>query len=240
MFEHHYQYFKQSNKTTSLYISIFDSHSKTNQQTPYHSYTMSSLATGTKTTPSRKPRVRFDEEGIAVDYAERGVLYGTQKIDQPDTPYIYYDSEEDDYSAQIMVAEYSTSGEPQRMMASQLQEKLGLIAQQQEAQQQTKKTTNQSGGDGDGNDQDSSNKSAPVTPLKKWEQAEKRMDFESKRRQLYAQEGTVFAQGPQTLNEHDDEDIDLPEGWVSLKSRSDGAKFYYNAMKDVTTWKRPE
>jgi hypothetical protein len=201
-----------------------------NKQT--NKFQMSSILTNANTPKRVPPRVRFDEEGIAVDYAERGVLYGTQKIDQVDTPFIYYDSEEDDYSSNIMVAEYAPDGEPQKMMASELQAKLGLLAQQQQQEQQEQERKQENG---------ETNEKTPVKEPKKWEQVERRMDFESKRRMLYAQEGNTFARGtlPNDVQEGDD-DLLLPSGWVIMKSRTDGAKFYYHAGSNTTQWERPE
>jgi hypothetical protein len=102
--------------------------------------TRSSLLTTKKSTPSIKPRVKFDEEGIAVDYAERGVLYGTQTIDQVETPYIYYDSDEDPI-VHLNKATSEEIGVPQRMEAAQLQEKLGLLQSQQESASNKTTTT---------------------------------------------------------------------------------------------------
>ena len=198
---------------------------------------MTSLST--KTTPSSKPRVKFDEAGIAVDYAERGVLYGTQKIDQADTPYIYYDSDEEktENPSSTMVAQYSTKGEPQRMEAADLQRKLGLLVQQQQQQQQQQQ---------DGADQ-MNVKEEGSAPTQKWEQAEKRMDFESRRRQLYAQEGRTFtaqqdgsdAEVVVAVVEEGGEENMLPPGWCEMKSRSDGAVFYYHEKNNLTQWETP-
>ena len=40
-----------------------------------------------------KPRVRWNEDGIAKDMEERGKVYGTMKIDQLETPYLYLDQD---------------------------------------------------------------------------------------------------------------------------------------------------
>ena len=212
---------------------------------------MSSLAPidrSTKSTPSTKPRVKFDEDGIAVDYAERGVLYGTQKIDQVETPYIYYDSDEDP----IVHLNSNTSNElgvPQRMEAAQLQAKLGLLLAQQ-----TKATTAAVATATSPMTTTTSPLTAPTQPSAgpaKWEQAEKRMDFESKRRQLYAAEGNAFAKGTGGEGEEqvpleqriDEErfarDALLPNGWISMASRSDGAIFYYHHDTNTTQWTVP-
>ena len=232
---------------------------------------MSSLAA----TPGAKPRVRFHEAGIAVDMAERGVLYGTQKIDQVETPYIYYDPERDP-----IVAQYNEHGRGPEMVAEQLQIKLGLLAQEQAHAQQQQQQQQQhleeeqggqgerdqatraqlaaagaallvaAGGAGDGEDgaaSSSSSVSAMQTPpprMKKWEQAEKRMDFEAKRRELYAKEGHTFkanlnsAAGDAGVVTEDAQGP-LPVGWTVLLSRADGSPFYFHPASQKTQWERP-
>ena len=75
---------------------------------------MSALAESNSRQAGSDRRVTFDEDGIAVDMAERGVLYGTQKINQPETPYIYYNPEEDPDVA----AQFTRSGSPVKVHVS--------------------------------------------------------------------------------------------------------------------------
>eukprot|EP00946_MAST-07B_sp_MAST-7B-sp1_P003615 g3615.t1 len=149
-------------------------------------------------TPGRssKPRVRFNEEGIAVDMRERGVLYGTQKIDQIETPYIYYDPERDP-----IVAQYTEGAPGPEMVASELQEKLGLLAREQKLDDEAERARLAADGaalfagasaSSDVADSGSVAMQTPPPKLKKWEQAERRMEFEARRRELYAKEGHTF------------------------------------------------
>ena len=72
-----------------------------------------------------KPRVKFNEDEIAVDMEERGKIYGTMKIDQVETPFIYYDMDEDP-----LVAQYKPNEAPQKVEAKALQEALGILLEQ--------------------------------------------------------------------------------------------------------------
>ena len=109
-----------------------------------------------------KPRVRWNEDGIAKDMEERGKVYGTMKIDQVETPFIYYDEEDDP-----MVSQYKPNGEPEKMEAVQLQDALGILAEQQKGN---------CGG---------------AQPMQQWERADRRMEFLSNRDKLYSQEAAV-------------------------------------------------
>ncbi len=117
-----------------------------------------------------KPRVKFNEEGIAKDMEERGKIYGTMKIDQIETPFIYYDEDEDP-----MVSQYKPDGNPQKMEAVKLQEALGILAEQQKGN---------CGGE---------------QPLQQWEKADRRMVFISNRDKLYSQEAVVSSNVVETI-----------------------------------------
>jgi hypothetical protein len=84
--------------------------------------------------PARRPsrrdsnaRAKWDEPTIAVHMKERGVLYGTMKIDHPDTPYLYYDKENDEAFEHV-------KGElPKTVDITELQDRLGVLHLAQEA-----------------------------------------------------------------------------------------------------------
>lgn len=209
------------------------------------------IASSVRSTPSSKPRVSFDEAGIAVDYAERGVLYGTQKIDQVDTPFIY-PIELDEAEGDPVVQQYTPSGPPEAIKASELQRALGIVADAQAAAAAaTARPSSPSAGgsevEGDSAGADGDTAAAAVgmrtPPPQRWQQAERRMDFEARRRQLYAAEGSAFASGEaeklDAVDAKEDLGSGLPEGWSVLHSRSDGAPFYFHAESGTTQWKRP-
>ena len=79
-----------------------------------------------------KPRITWDEHGLATDAKERGVAYGTQKIDHPDTPYLYYDEEEPGH-----IRAHDSGGAPhciggEKVEVDALKRALGLVASAQE------------------------------------------------------------------------------------------------------------
>ncbi|KAG8459801.1 hypothetical protein KFE25_014364 [Diacronema lutheri] len=78
---------------------------------------------------STKPAVRakWDEPTLEEHLKERGVEYGTMKIDHPDTPYLYYDKEAD------KPLTYVKGALPQSVDVHELQSKLGVLHLAQEA-----------------------------------------------------------------------------------------------------------
>ena len=80
--------------------------------------------------PSRREsnvRAKWDEPTIEGHLKERGVLYGTMKIDHPDTPYLYYDKEKDEAFEHV-------KGElPKTVDITELQDRLGVLHLAQEA-----------------------------------------------------------------------------------------------------------
>ena len=72
----------------------------------------------------------WDEEGLRRHESERGVAYGTQKIDQPDTPFLY---PRDDTTNTVQEA--VGHGRKQTWDEEELKHKLGLLAQK-DAQQE--------------------------------------------------------------------------------------------------------
>ena len=70
------------------------------------------------------------------------------------------------------------------------------------------------------------------------------MDFEAKRRELYAKEGHTFkanlkkADGGQDIITEDAQGP-LPVGWTVLLSRADGSPFYFHPASQTTQWERP-
>lgn len=78
--------------------------------------------------PSHKANMRatWDEPTLEEHLKERGVEYGTMKIDHPDTPYLYYDKEQDQALTFV-------KGElPQTVDIHELQSKLGVLHLAQE------------------------------------------------------------------------------------------------------------
>ena len=53
---------------------------------------MASPSAAAPSSGSKRATVKWDEESLALNESERGVKYGTMKIDHPDTPFIYYDA----------------------------------------------------------------------------------------------------------------------------------------------------
>ncbi len=209
------------------------------------------IASSARGTPSSKPRVSFDEAGIAVDYAERGVLYGTQKIDQVDTPFIYPISL-DEAEGDPVVQQYTPSGPPEAIKASELQRALGIVADAQAAAAAAAVAAaggseGEVEGEAEGAGKDAAGGAASgmrTPPHTRWEQAERRMDFEARRRQLYAAEGSAFVSGEaeklDSADAKEDLGSGLPEGWDVFHSRSDGAPFYHHSDSGTTQWVRPE
>lgn len=117
-----------------------------------------------------KPRVKWNEEGIAKDKEERGKVYGTMKIDQIETPFIYYDEDEDP-----MVSQYKPDGKPEKLEAVKLQEALGILAEQQKGN---------CGGE---------------QPIQQWEKADRKMEFISNRNKLYNQEAVISSNVVETI-----------------------------------------
>lgn len=71
-------------------------------------------------------RARWDEETLQQHETERGVLYGTMKIDHPDTPYLYYNKEKE------TVLEYVKGQPPKEVEVPDLQARLGVLHLAQE------------------------------------------------------------------------------------------------------------
>ena len=110
-----------------------------------------------------KPRVRFDEEGIAVDMEERGKVYGTMRIDQVETPFIYYDEAEEP-----LVSQYRPNDVPAKMQATELQAALGILLEQQKGN---------CGG----------------VQEQRYEKVDRRMEFIANRDKLYNQEAACLS-----------------------------------------------
>ncbi len=199
----------------------------------------SSLVSPNMSSPStKKPRVKFNEKEIAVDMEERGKLYGTMKIDQIETPFIYYDVDDDP-----MVAQYKPNEKPQKMEAKALQEALGILLEQKKGN---------CGG-------------VPVENIiedgEKWKQADKRMEFIASRNQLYNNEASVLknpriasninksdkSNSPQASPQEQQQDksepvtnLDLPNGWLAFHSKTyNGDIYYFNPSTGVCTWDIP-
>ncbi|KAJ1633637.1 hypothetical protein T492DRAFT_866436 [Pavlovales sp. CCMP2436] len=64
---------------------------------------------------------QWDEPTLEEHQKERGVVYGTMKIDHPDTPFLYYDKEADE------PFEYVKGDTPKTVDVHELQQKLGVL-----------------------------------------------------------------------------------------------------------------
>lgn len=72
-------------------------------------------------------RAKWDEPTLEEHQKERGVEYGTMKIDHPDTPYLYYDKEHD------QALTYVRGELPRTVDIHELQGKLGVLHLAQQA-----------------------------------------------------------------------------------------------------------
>jgi len=165
------------------------------------------------TAPSRR-QVAWDEANLAVNDAERGVEYGTMKIDQSDTPFLYYQGTESrDESANPPMAIHSkylppeAAAEqggpgPRQMEYQELQRLLGLVAT---------------------NEQDEAILEKPKYV------AVSNADFERERQAHYEGEAQVAAAS-----------VGLPEGWAARLSTSEPREiFYVHIASNATQWERP-
>ena len=85
----------------------------------------------------RRRKITWDEEGIQAHDAERGVLFGTMKVDHAETPYLYLDEDDPEYGTPGIHPNYlpthlpdatppSKPG-PYSMPVDELQAALGLL-----------------------------------------------------------------------------------------------------------------
>jgi len=79
-------------------------------------------------------RIKWDEEGIQAHDAQRGVMFGTQKIDQINTPFLYLDQDGGDVSihpaylkTHVPDVEQMGSPRPHVMPVQDLQDALGVV-----------------------------------------------------------------------------------------------------------------
>ena len=166
------------------------------------------------------PRVVWDEASLTAQQAERGVEYGTMKIDQIDTPFLYYDGGGADGAAEEhaihskylpgLAAPASDEKEPtasqpgpRQFSEDTLQRMLGLLEM-----------------DADG---------AAVLERPKYTAAGD-ADFDAKRQATYAGEAQIAAAA-----------AGLPEGWAAYLSRSEPREiFFFHAATNTTQWDRPD
>ena len=168
------------------------------------------------------PRVVWDEATLAAHQAERGVEYGTMKIDQIDTPFLYYESQSrsDDATEHHSIhsnflkslapevlegegAQGAAASGPKQMAMEDLQKILGLLEVDEEGAAVLERPKYTAGGDA---------------------------DFEAKRQAIYAGEAQIAAASE-----------GLPDGWAALLSRSEPREiFYYHSATKTTQWERPE
>lgn len=157
-------------------------------------------------------RCKWDEKSLAADAEERGVKYGTMKIDHPDTPFLYYDEERDPVvavRANMLPADGgkhdAAAGAKTEFHVEELQAKLGLVAEAAE-------------------DTDDSRFTSP-----KWGAAEAHEEFLAKRRALYAGEAEICA-----IN------TSLPVGWTAYRARSEPHDIYYvSDANGEAVWETP-
>ena len=81
-------------------------------------------------TSNNDGKIKWDEESLAKHQAERGILYGTMKIDHPDTPFLIYDSEKAENDNLIGTIE-NKDAKPEFVDINELQAKLGILSEAQ-------------------------------------------------------------------------------------------------------------
>lgn len=168
------------------------------------------------------PRVMWDEASLTAQEAERGVAYGTMKVDQIDTPFLYY---EDGLGADSAVEEHaihtnylpglapalvekepmmgSSAAGPRQISLDELQRMLGLLEMDEHG--------------------------AAILERPKYSVAGE-ADFEAKRQATYAGEAQIAAAA-----------AGLPEAWAAYLSRSEPHEiFYFHAATNATQWERPD
>lgn len=89
-------------------------------------------------------RAKWDEETLREHDKERGKAYGTMKIDHPDTPYLYYDFDQQNE----VVKEYVRGEEPKEINITELQERLGVLHLAQGKGEEVATPAQQGSGDG--------------------------------------------------------------------------------------------
>lgn len=165
--------------------------------------------------PPPERRCKWNEESLAAHAEERGVKYGTMKIDHPDTPFLYYDEDRDPVVAvranMLPEAREKRNGEveggvKQEFHVEELQSKLGLISQAA-----------------------SSHESDQRFDGPKWGAAEAHAEFLAKRHALYAGEAELAGII-----------ATLPEGWTAYRARSEPHDVYYvNDATGEAVWDMP-
>jgi len=173
----------------------------------------------------RRRSIKWDEANLAAHNAVRGVEFGTMKIEQPNTPFLYLleDGADTDEAATpnmaihsnylpthlptLTAAEAEAAG-PRQMSAeklAELQERMGLIE------------TNDNG---------------EATLMEPKYAAVSDAEFEAKRQAFYAGEARVGAAC-----------LGLPEGWVARGSTSEPGEIYYVHIAsdgtETAQWARP-
>ena len=156
-----------------------------------------------------RPRVTWDEAGIQAHDAERGVRFGTMKIDQPETPFLFLDADDPcgemaaihpKYLATHVPTAERTGAGPHRMHVKELQDALGLV------------TTDEDG---------LASFSRP-----KWSHSE---GFEAQRQALYRDEARVAALSVGLPD----------GWAVLLSTSEPREPFYHHEESNLTQWERP-
>jgi hypothetical protein len=165
--------------------------------------------------PPPERRCKWNEESLATHAEERGVKYGTMKIDHPDTPFLYYDEDRDPVVAvrtnMLPEAREKQDGAvqgdvKQEFQVEELQSKLGLVAQAA-----------------------TSHESDQRFDRPKWGAAEAHAEFLAKRQALYAGEAELAGIT-----------ASLPDGWTAYRARSEPHDVYFvNDATGEAVWERP-
>mmetsp|Transcript_31543 Transcript_31543/g.82454 ORF Transcript_31543/g.82454 Transcript_31543/m.82454 type:complete len:340 (+) Transcript_31543:80-1099(+) len=167
------------------------------------------------TSPSA--RVVWDEANLAANDLERGVAYGTMKVDQAETPFLYYEDGQGEKGADdpnvaihsnFLPSEHVAKAEaerpgPRQMNVEELQKMLGLL--------------------------ETDEKGVAIIEKPKYT-ATADADFEAKRQAIYAGEAQKAAAS-----------VGLPEGWAACLSTSEPREiFYVHLATNSTQWERPD
>lgn len=175
-----------------------------------------------------RKRVKWDEPNLKAHDEQRGVAFGTMKIDQLNTPFLYLEDDGGEWAdvkihpgyleSHVPTASQTGAPRPHKVDVEQLQESLGLSELIERIRGMET--------DADGCAvlaprwaQDDATESSPVV----------RSSFGAQRQALYAQEARMAALS-----------AGLPDGWaVTLSSSEPREPYYAHAESGVAQWERP-
>lgn len=161
-----------------------------------------------------KGRITWDEANIAAHDAVRGIEFGTMKIDQADTPFLYMHSESasrgEICSGKGPALNGVLDGPPPKLTIEQMQDALGLVLEAEASGAERFDKPKFVRVDGEAADSFAARRAAHYRGLGQ-----------------HATQLTALAEG-------------LPEGWSVEMSRSEPKEPYYrNEVTDETSWDRP-